>query len=1006
MADNTYKSNVTINDTQNIKGSIWHRWEPHIHMPGTLKKDDFGDSNAIRQYLELIKNSNPKIKALGITDYCVLDSYEKLLALHKKGELPDVDFLFPNIELRYPVNAGNGSPINIHLLVCPNDDDHVEQTKRFMRDLKFDYNGEEYGCTNDELIRLGRAINPNVSDDKHALKLGVEQSKISPETLRKAFKDHKWARQNILVATAAGQGDGLAQLQGDGLLAIREEIQRMSHIIFSSRPGDKSYWSGQGSISIEDLKKKYGSLKPCLHGSDSHKLSTVGKPNKDRYCWIKGDITFETLRQICFEPADRVHIGANKPVEGFLSNNITEINVTKANWMKTPNIPINSGLVAIIGARGSGKTALVEMIAAGAGSIDNKHTKRSFLERAKDYLGETKSTLIWGNDNKTESHLNVNLLKEESEDPRVRYLSQQFVDQLCSSDGLADELIEAIERVIYDAHSPERRLNARSFKELREVKTESVRRNMESYQKNLEEVGNELSAQNDLKRSLEELKRKRSIENAAIERMKSDRKKLTPTDDEKLLKRLEEIRTEAESKSQAIAILDKKQLKLISLKEEAEQFLKTGSSIQLGQLKLEYEEAALTTEQWKKFTLTYEGDVDILLDTQLNKVKSEIKTLKGPSKDEKEEITENVAKAPSYFNTKTILAEQTYTLLTKEQHRLESIIGVDKAKRQSYNNLSNRIVRADSGIKLRDKEIEKAKVAPNKITELLKQREESYKSLVCEIEKEAKLLKTLYKPLQDRLDAQKGTLNKLTFSVNRTVDLAIWSEAGERLIDKSRTGAFRGVGKLTEIIKDELGDIWANGTADDIAKAMSLFRAKYRQDFWDHAYEDARKTRESKKHWYNQVSSWLYSTDHVSINYGLEYEGVNIQQLSPGTRGIVLLLLYLSIDIDDQRPLIIDQPEENLDPESIFHELVSKFKEAKTRRQVIIVTHNANLVVNTDADQIIVASRGAHKSKSLPDIKYISGSLENPKIRKAVCDILEGGSDAFKERAKRLRISM
>jgi len=165
------------------------------------------------------------------------------------------------------------------------------------------------------------------------------------------------------------------------------------------------------------------------------------------------------------------------------------------------------------------------------------------------------------------------------------------------------------------------------------------------------------------------------------------------------------------------------------------------------------------------------------------------------------------------------------------------------------------------------------------------------------------------------------------------------------------------------------------------------------------------KSRETKKHWSDQISTWLYGTDHVEVSYGLEYEGVDVQQLSPGTRGIVLLLLYLSIDIDDERPLIIDQPEENLDPGSIYHELVGRFKEAKVRRQIIIVTHNANLVVNTDADQVIVASRGEHKPKALPDISYISGGLENPDIRAAVCDILEGGKEAFAERARRLRIS-
>lgn len=109
---------------------------------------------------------------------------------------------------------------------------------------------------------------------------------------------------------------------------------------------------------------------------------------------------------------------------------------------------------------------------------------------------------------------------------------------------------------------------------------------------------------------------------------------------------------------------------------------------------------------------------------------------------------------------------------------------------------------------------------------------------------------------------------------------------------------------------------------------------------------------------------------------------------------------------DDDRPLIIDQPEENLDPESVFDELVPVFREAKKRRQIIIVTHNANLVVNTDVDWVVVAQCGPHRPGQLPEISYQSGGLENPSIRSAVCAILEGGERAFHERARCLRVAL
>ena len=69
---------------------------------------------------------------------------------------------------------------------------------------------------------------------------------------------------------------------------------------------------------------------------------------------------------------------------------------------------------------------------------------------------------------------------------------------------------------------------------------------------------------------------------------------------------------------------------------------------------------------------------------------------------------------------------------------------------------------------------------------------------------------------------------------------------------------------------------------------------------------------------------------------------MDIERLSPGTRGIVLLLLYLAIDREDDRPLIIDQPEENLEPKLVFDEL-ERFREARLQRQIIIVTHNVRM---------------------------------------------------------------
>ena len=186
---------------------------------------------------------------------------------------------------------------------------------------------------------------------------------------------------------------------------------------------------------------------------------------------------------------------------------------------------------------------------------------------------------------------------------------------------------------------------------------------------------------------------------------------------------------------------------------------------------------------------------------------------------------------------------------------------------------------------------------------------------------------------------------------------------------------------------------------------MNTFRETYESALVEHA-PVSRSDSDAYRRWGEAISELLYSTAHISLRYGVRYDDVDIEQLSPGTRGIVLLLLYLSLDQRDDRPLIIDQPEENLDPKSIFDELVRRFDDARRRRQIVIVTHNANLVVNTDADQVIVAHAGPHQRGQLPRIEYRSGGLENQEIRREVCAILEGGESAFRERARRLQLRL
>jgi ABC-type lipoprotein export system ATPase subunit len=144
----------------------------------------------------------------------------------------------------------------------------------------------------------------------------------------------------------------------------------------------------------------------------------------------------------------------------------------------------------------------------------------------------------------------------------------------------------------------------------------------------------------------------------------------------------------------------------------------------------------------------------------------------------------------------------------------------------------------------------------------------------------------------------------------------------------------------------------------------------------------------------------VFGFDYLETKYDLKIDGKDLKELSSGERGGLLLIFYLMLDRRDI-PLVIDQPEDNLDNKSVYEILVTFLKEAKKRRQIIIVTHNPNLAVVADAEQIIHVF--IDKRNNINDFSFRSGAIENPEINRAVVDILEGTLPAFDNRRLKYR---
>lgn len=162
--------------------------------------------------------------------------------------------------------------------------------------------------------------------------------------------------------------------------------------------------------------------------------------------------------------------------------------------------------------------------------------------------------------------------------------------------------------------------------------------------------------------------------------------------------------------------------------------------------------------------------------------------------------------------------------------------------------------------------------------------------------------------------------------------------------------------------------------------------------------------------------------DWYNVHYIVKSGNDTVEQMSPGKKALVLLELLISLE-DSRCPILIDQPEDDLDNRSIYYDLVQFIRRKKLDRQIIIVTHNANIVLGADSEEVIVANQdGQDTPNASRRFEYRSGSIENDLVlldknnnplpgilnntglQTQICDILEGGKTAFELRQHKYTI--
>lgn len=912
-------------------GSQWRKWDLHIHTPSSVKNNQFAGSTPEEKwgyYLDKLEEISD-ISVLGVTDYFSIRGYQRLYKEKQDGRLPNVSLLIPNVELRITPVTGKQNFINIHVLFDPSIVEILETS--FFMALEFRYDGNSYRCIEKDLIHLGRVFSKNDSlEENAAYKVGVNQFYVNYEHLRNVLRKHERFTGRYLVGVSNNNFDGNSGIKGDDLKAIRQEIYRLSHFIFSANPADRKYFLGKGVDKSGKVEKEYGSLKPCIHGSDAHHLDAVCAPDKDRFTWIKADTTFEGLRQTIYEPEERVRIQLKNPQYDYPKHYFSSLTIKGKPFgdegleFRQAEIPLNRDLITIIGGRGTGKSMILDTL---------YHT---FFKSGED-------SRLKGFQN---IPFTVRLRKGEAEEEVVFSLSDEAAqfEYLHVRQGHVKRLVDRPA----DLHKEVRRLlGISSFPPDQLFEAEVARRNeqiaqLREFMSCRDEAGELINTveyherqilQNQaLLKTLTTAETKQKVDEFTANSRQQSVLETFIHDLERLRVKLNEFAHDTNDSIQALnkRLLDNANMELMSV-----DF--SGQIAQIEKL------------------LEYTSSRQSALKESNQKIETDLaeKGFKG-------DITNLFSKADGYQQSVTQSEEAKENINTKKK-RLENLI---QERKDSVAKIKQHLDSERDDI---DDRFARKKAGDDKLSD-------EHKELLNELLKDINI---------------RGTID---FDDSRFVE-GLWN-----FIDGRK---FRSTAAKTK--EKRLIETLGVKTIDDFFSLLSgkpLIRLSPDEDPMniDQFIDESELFYVGKeKEFFNYFFLQEYRKKYLHIVPAVTYQEKDLQRISVGQRGTFYLCLKLATE-SFSTPFLFDQPEDDLDNEFIIKNLIPIFREVKKYRQVIIVTHNANLVVNADSDQIVVATNQNEV------LSYEAGALEDLAIRERICDILEGGKKAFLNREQRYGI--
>lgn len=863
------------------KGSEWHKWDLHLHSchtflnGGGFPHDTHG--NVIEDdFISNIKDSG--ISAVGLTNYFRFS--ESDFRVKKKLETLGVK-TFLNLELRLNHLNHESQNFDYHIIFDDKLDDLIIQT--FLSNMDADI-----GSTSKKLSQLTN------SEIEHCAQVNFDK------LIEKLDEESSGLKGRYLLGFLS-RGHGNARARGRDETNY-EKIARKSHFVIHSSDNpdnvtaDRNYW-----LNISPYKR------PLLQGSDAHNLESIGS----KYSWIKADLTFDGLKQIIFEPEDRISLDIDNPDKKNDYQVIDKVIFIQNDDCNNPVekiVSFNPNLNTVIGGRSNGKSTLTNSVAK---ALNN----RNFLARDDKngsgmfaFKDESNLRLFWKDGQ-------INKGEEGKRD--VEFLPQDYMIRIAENDELRNKLIE-----------------------------DTVKADKENYQKIIDydkavqSINNEVD---DLIRNWSNLKNELS--------------KLVPPEGDK-----QGIKAQIEKLN--IQINEQQKKNNFSDEDSAEYEMKKNELAIAKNIKRLNETNSTELGKMKQKTIEIRADyLDISkeLQQQLQEfiLEQQIK-LDAEWKQKLSEVHETV-------NSNLILQDT----------RINDIIDSEAYTKGQINIASNEtLMNLSSQLRQESEKLDQ-----------LSEFEEDKDRLLSEIQEIEIEIISHYSDLKKLREALSENFSVKATSVE--IELSFVPVNFESYIDYLHG-------------RNSVNNTFIQDFDNDFDKKFETIF-----DDLELSYNKGRTQ--------NDLIKDILSRQWFKRNYILKFEEDDFLHMSQGKKAFVILTLILEFS-QDEKPVIIDQPEDSLDNRAIYNELTRYLKSKKKDRQIILVTHNPNIVVGADAENVIIANQLSDKSPNENGVQfdYINGSLENSKviqtdqgflnskgIREHVVEILEGGDEAFKKREEK-----